>query len=85
MDEIKAGLQYVFQTRNKWTIAISGPGHLAMEAVLVNLLEPGESVLIGVNGLWGVRASDIATRIGTPHLLHDIRRLILNRSISLKY
>jgi len=64
LDDIKAGLQYVFQTENKWTLAISGPGHLAMEAILVNLLEPGDSVLVGVNGLWGNRASETAERIG---------------------
>lgn len=48
MDEIKEGLKYMFQTQNPWTLAISGPGHLGMEAALVNLLEPGETVLIGV-------------------------------------
>jgi alanine-glyoxylate transaminase/serine-glyoxylate transaminase/serine-pyruvate transaminase len=35
-----------------------------MEAVLVNLLEAGDTVLIGVNGLWGVRAADLAQRLG---------------------
>jgi alanine-glyoxylate transaminase/serine-glyoxylate transaminase/serine-pyruvate transaminase len=64
LDDIKAGLQYTFQTRNKWTIAISGPGHLGMEAVLANLLEPGESIVIGCNGLWGARASETASRLG---------------------
>jgi len=64
MDEIKEGLQYLFQTTNKWTVVISGPGHLGMEAVLINLLEPGEKVLIGVNGLWGIRAASTAERIG---------------------
>lgn len=48
MDEIKEGMRYVFQTQNPWTLVVSGPGHLGMEAVLVNLLEPGETVLIGV-------------------------------------
>jgi alanine-glyoxylate transaminase/serine-glyoxylate transaminase/serine-pyruvate transaminase len=64
MDDIKAGLQYVFQTKNKWTIVISGPGHLAMEAVLVNLLENGDTMLVGQNGLWGERAADLCMRIG---------------------
>lgn len=74
MDDIKAGLQYTFQTQNKWTIAISGPGHLGMEAVLVNLLEPGESVLIGVNGLWGSRASETASRLGMLNVLVLIKK-----------
>ncbi|ODN06035.1 Serine--pyruvate aminotransferase, mitochondrial [Orchesella cincta] len=64
MDEIKAGLRYVFQTSNPWTLVVSGPGHLGMEAVLVNLLEPGDKVLIGINGLWGKRAVDLANKLG---------------------
>jgi alanine-glyoxylate transaminase/serine-glyoxylate transaminase/serine-pyruvate transaminase len=64
MDDIKVGLQYVFQTENPWTLVISGPGHLAMEAVLVNLLEQGDTMLVGVNGLWGDRVADLAFRIG---------------------
>lgn len=64
MDDIKSGLQYVFQTTNPWTLLISGPGHLAMEAVLVNLLETGDTMLVGVNGLWGERVADLAVRLG---------------------
>ena len=61
---MKAGLKYAFQTQNDWTIAISGPGHLAMEAILVNLLETGEKAVVGCNGLWGMRAAETARRIG---------------------
>ena len=64
MDEIKQGIQYVFQTRNALTLAISGSGHCALEAALFNLLEPGDSFLVGVSGIWGQRAQDIAERIG---------------------
>ncbi|XP_007184908.1 alanine--glyoxylate aminotransferase [Balaenoptera acutorostrata] len=64
MDEIKQGIQYVFQTRNALTLAISGSGHCALEAALFNLLEPGDSFLVGVNGIWGQRAQDIGERIG---------------------
>ncbi|XP_059963075.1 alanine--glyoxylate aminotransferase [Mesoplodon densirostris] len=64
MDEIKQGIQYVFQTRNPLTLAISGSGHCALEAALFNLLEPGDSFLVGVNGVWGQRAQDIGGRIG---------------------
>ncbi|KAJ8918587.1 hypothetical protein NQ315_013092 [Exocentrus adspersus] len=62
MDEIKEGLRYVFQTQNDLTLAISASGHAGMEAVLSNLVEPGERVLIAINGIWGIRAADMATR-----------------------
>ncbi|XP_078521756.1 alanine--glyoxylate aminotransferase [Lissotriton helveticus] len=64
MDDIKCGIQYAFQTRNSLTLAISGSGHCAMEAAFFNSLEPGETVLIAVNGIWGERAADICERIG---------------------
>ncbi|XP_012611190.1 alanine--glyoxylate aminotransferase [Microcebus murinus] len=64
MEEIKEGIKYVFQTRNPLTLAISGSGHCALEAALVNLLEPGDSFLVGVNGIWGQRAAEIGERIG---------------------
>ncbi|RMC02306.1 hypothetical protein DUI87_21474 [Hirundo rustica rustica] len=64
MDEIKAGIQYAFQTHNRLTLAVSGSGHCAMEAALFNLLEPGDTVLVAVNGIWGQRAADIARRLG---------------------
>lgn len=64
MDEIKQGIQYVFQTRNPLTLAISGSGHGALEAALMNVLEPGDSFLVGVNGIWGQRAAEIGERIG---------------------
>ncbi|XP_054426391.1 alanine--glyoxylate aminotransferase [Pteronotus mesoamericanus] len=64
MDEIKQGIQYVFQTKNRLTLAVSGSGHAVMEAALVNLLEPGDPLLVGVNGMWGQRALEIGQRIG---------------------
>ncbi|PNJ10390.1 alanine--glyoxylate aminotransferase isoform X1 [Pongo pygmaeus] len=64
MDEIKEGIQYVFQTRNPLTLVISGSAHCALEAALVNVLEPGDSFLVGANGIWGQRAVDIGERMG---------------------
>ncbi|XP_019060484.1 serine--pyruvate aminotransferase isoform X2 [Fukomys damarensis] len=64
MDEIKQGIQYAFQTRNPLTLAVSGSGHCALETALLNLLEPGDSFLVGANGIWGLRAADIGERIG---------------------
>ena len=64
MDDIKAGLQYAFQTTNSMTIAISGTGHAGLEAAMVNVVEPGDRVLVLKNGIWGIRAQDVAERCG---------------------
>ena len=64
MDDIKAGLQYAFQTTNSLTIAISGTGHAGLEAAMVNVVEPGDKVLVLKNGIWGIRAQDVAERCG---------------------
>lgn len=64
MDEIKEGIQYIFQTRNELTLALSASGHGGIEAVMCNLLEPGEKVLIATNGIWGYRAANMAQRYG---------------------
>ncbi|KAI6063161.1 Serine--pyruvate aminotransferase [Aix galericulata] len=71
MDEIKAGIQYAFQTRNRLSLAVSGTGHCAMEAALLNLLEHGDTVLVAINGIWGQRAADIAGRLGA-----EVRELL---------
>jgi len=64
MDEIKSLLQSVFRTKNEMTLAISATGSAGMEACFVNLLEPGDEVLIGVNGVFGGRMVDVAQRAG---------------------
>lgn len=64
MDDIRTRLQQVFQTKNEMTLAISGTGSAGMETVLANLIEPGEKVLIGVNGVFGGRMADVAERYG---------------------
>ncbi|XP_034036592.1 alanine--glyoxylate and serine--pyruvate aminotransferase a [Thalassophryne amazonica] len=64
MNDIKSGIQYMFQTRNKVSFAVSGTGHAAMECAIFNTVEAGESVLCAVNGIWGERAAEIADRIG---------------------
>lgn len=65
MDDVKQGIQYAFQTKNLLTLAISGTGHAGMEAALCNLIERNDVVLIGINGIWGERAADMANRQGT--------------------
>uniref|UniRef100_A0AAY4D851 Alanine--glyoxylate aminotransferase n=1 Tax=Denticeps clupeoides TaxID=299321 RepID=A0AAY4D851_9TELE len=64
MNDIKKGIQYAFQTKNNMTIAMSGSGHTAMECAVFNTVEPGESVVVAVNGIWGERVAEIAERMG---------------------
>jgi alanine-glyoxylate transaminase/serine-glyoxylate transaminase/serine-pyruvate transaminase len=64
MDQIKALLQQLMKTANQSTFPISGTGMAGMETCLVNLLEPGDSILILINGVFGARMREIATRLG---------------------
>ena len=64
MSEIQELLRYVFQTENQLTIPVSGTGSAAMEAALCNFIEPGDEVVIGVNGYFGARLCDMAGRYG---------------------
>ena len=63
MDDIKALLQQIIRTENALTIPSSGTGSSGMEACFVNLVEPGDRVLILVNGVFGLRMQDVATRL----------------------
>lgn len=65
MNDIKEGVRYAFQTTNLMTLAMSGSGHTAMECAVFNIVEPGESVLVSINGVWGERVAEIADRMGT--------------------
>ncbi len=64
MDQTSAMLRTVFQTKNKVTIPISGTGSSGMETAFVNAVEPGDTVIIGVKGAFGVRMVDVARRCG---------------------
>ena len=64
MEEVKEMLRVVFQTRNELTFPISGTGSAGMEFCFVNLIEPGDPVIIGVNGVFGGRMVDVAQRCG---------------------
>jgi len=64
MDEVKEGLKYAFQTKNALTLALSATGHAGMEAVMANMVEGGDRVLIANNGIWGDRAAEMARRHG---------------------
>ena len=62
MDEVQAMMRYVWQTENPMTLPISGTGSAAMEATLANAVEPGDVVLVGINGFFGNRLVDMAGR-----------------------
>jgi alanine-glyoxylate transaminase/serine-glyoxylate transaminase/serine-pyruvate transaminase len=64
MDEMQKLLRFLFQTENELTIPVSGTGSAGMEACLVNLVEPGDEVVVCVNGVFGTRMSDIVGRLG---------------------
>jgi alanine-glyoxylate transaminase/serine-glyoxylate transaminase/serine-pyruvate transaminase len=64
MDQSMAMLREVFQTQNRLALPMSGTGSAGMETCFANLLEPGDAVLIGVNGVFGTRMVDVAQRCG---------------------
>ncbi len=64
LDEIAERLRAVFRTQNRMTFAVSGTGSAGMEAALVNVLEPGDEAIVCVNGVFGGRLADIASRAG---------------------
>src|SRR4051795_12583898 len=64
LDETCERLRTVFQTGNPLTLPISGTGSAGMEAAFVNVVGPGDVVVVGVNGLFGERMCDVAARCG---------------------
>ena len=64
MNDIQALLRAVFQTANRFTIAISGTGSAGMEASIVNVVEPGDCVVVGINGVFGSRIASVVERCG---------------------
>lgn len=72
MDEVKQMVQATFQTNNELTFVVSAPGSAGMETCLVNLIEPGDEVLICQHGVFGGRMADIATRAGA--IVHKVEQ-----------
>jgi alanine-glyoxylate transaminase / serine-glyoxylate transaminase / serine-pyruvate transaminase len=64
MDDVQALLRYVFETENRVTVPVSATGSAGMEAALVNVIEPGDDVVVCVNGVFGERMRDIIGRAG---------------------
>jgi len=72
MDELKGLLQYTFQTRNAMTMPVSAPGSAGMETCFVNLVEPGDKVIVCQNGVFGGRMKENVERCGgTPVMVED--------------
>lgn len=64
MDRTQELLRYVFQTKNPLTFPVSGTGSAAMEAAIANMVEPGDPVLVCINGYFGLRMAEMAQRYG---------------------
>ena len=64
LDEVNQGLRLLFGTDNPTTFPVSGTGSAGMEAALVNLLEPGDTAIVGVKGVFGTRLAEMARRQG---------------------
>jgi alanine-glyoxylate transaminase/serine-glyoxylate transaminase/serine-pyruvate transaminase len=72
MNEVQELLRFVFETENPLTIPVSGTGSAGMEAAFANFVEPGDAVLIGVNGYFSERMVEIAGRYGA--VVHRLDR-----------
>jgi len=69
MDEMKELLQYAFQTQNELTIPVSAPGSAGMETCFVNLVEPGDTVIVCQNGVFGGRMKENVERCGATAVM----------------
>lgn len=64
MDDVSERLRRVFGTDNEMTFPVSGTGSAGMEAALANVVEPGDTVIVGVNGVFGTRLAEMGRRMG---------------------
>src|SRR6476469_8814986 len=64
LDETADRLRRVFRTGNRLTLPISGTGSAGMEAAIVNLVGPGDTIVVGINGVFGARMAEVARRAG---------------------
>jgi alanine-glyoxylate transaminase / serine-glyoxylate transaminase / serine-pyruvate transaminase len=94
MDAIKIQLKTLLHTENELTIPISGTGSAGMECCFVNLIEKDDPVLILVNGVFGMRMQDVATRLGarvdtlefdwgTPVIADVVQKQLMKKSYKL--
>jgi alanine-glyoxylate transaminase/serine-glyoxylate transaminase/serine-pyruvate transaminase len=71
MDEVKTLLHYAFQTNNALTMPVSAPGSAGMETCFVNLVEPGDKVIVCRNGVFGGRMQENVERSGGTAIMVD--------------
>ncbi len=71
LDDTAARLREVFRTANQLTLPVSGTGSAGMEACFVNLLEPGDTAIVGTNGVFGERMCEVARRCGAEVIRVD--------------
>lgn len=71
MDTVRAQLQAAFRTVHPFTVPISGPGTAGMEAAVVNLVEPGSTAVVCVNGVFGARLAEMVRRVGATAVVVD--------------
>ncbi len=90
MDAIKGQLKDLLHTKNELTLPISGTGSAGMECTFVNLVEKDDPVLILINGVFGMRMQDVATRLGasvdtlefewgTPVIVEDVKAALAEK------
>lgn len=72
MEALKQLLRYAFQTENRLTFPVSGPGSVGMEMCLVNLVEPNDKVIVCVNGVFGGRMQEIVKRCGGEPVVVEV-------------
>ena len=72
LNDIGDMLREVFRTRNELTLAVSGTGSAGMETCIVNLVEPGDRVLVCIAGVFGKRMADVAERAGAEVVTIDV-------------
>lgn len=70
MNEVRGMLQQVFRTKNPLTMAMSGTGSAGMETCVANLIEPGDEMIVCINGVFGQRMKDVAERCGA--IVHPV-------------
>ncbi|SLM31968.1 putative Aminotransferase, class V (purine catabolism protein PucG) [Desulfamplus magnetovallimortis] len=91
MDTMKGQLKTLLHTENQLTIPVSGTGSAGMESCFVNLIEKGDAVLVLINGVFGMRMQDVATRLGadvdtlefewgTPVIVDDVKKQIAKKA-----
>ena len=73
MEETMELLRYAFQTENRWTFPVSGTGRSGLEALLMNVIEKGDRVLVPVIGKFGHLTAEISTRCGADvHVIEGV-------------